>query len=314
MTSALIIGCDGQDGNLLYDHLSLKNYKLTGISRFGIRGLCPISLDRINILKRDQVNALLQALQPNEIYYLAAFHHSSEDVLLSDAELYRHSHEVHVDGLLNFLDGAKQHVPNTRIFYAASSHIFGNVTSAPQDESTPISPDSPYGMTKANGYHLVRHYRERHGLFSCNGILYNHESVLREQRFVSQKIITAAIDIKRGLASGLVLGDLSATTDWGYAPDYVAAMKAILAADHPDDYVISTGIPHTVQEFVEITFGFLGLDWRQYVTENRKILGRKRVNLIGNSEKLRNITGWGPSVDFKKMIHMLLTAKGAFHD
>jgi GDPmannose 4,6-dehydratase len=314
MTSALIIGCDGQDGKLLYDHLSSKNYELTGISRFGIRGLRPISIDRINILKPDQVNTLLQVLQPNEIYYLAAFHHSSEDVPLGDVELYRNSHEVHVDGLLNFLDGIKQYTPNSRIFYAVSSHIFGDAIAAPQDESTPISPDSPYGITKANGYHLIRYYRERHGMFACNGILYNHESALREQRFVSQKIITAAIDIKRGLTSGLVLGDLSATTDWGYAPDYVAAMKAILAADYPDDYVIATGIPHTVQEFVEITFGFLELDWRQYVTENSKIIGRKRVNLIGNSEKLRKLTGWKPSVDLKQMIHILLTAKGAFHD
>ena len=314
MTSAVIVGCDGQDGRLLYDYLGAAGYELSGISRAGVRGKFPSTIDLVDINKSDQVDTLLQVLQPDEIYYLAAFHHSSEDVPLGDAELYRHSQEVHVDGLLNFLESAKRYAPATRLFYAASSHVFGDTTVAPQNETTPISPDCLYGITKATGCHLVRHYRNRHGLFACNGILYNHESPLRAERFVTQKIISAAIDIKRGRRSGLVLGDLSATTDWGYAPDYVAAMQAILAADHPDDYVIATGIRHTVQEFVEITFDFLGLDWRQYVSENRSIIGRKRGNLVGNSAKLRNTTGWQPSVDLKQMIHILLATKGAFDE
>jgi GDPmannose 4,6-dehydratase len=158
----------------------------------------------------------------------------------------------------------------------------------------------------------VRHYRSRHGLFACNGILYNHESPLRAEQFVTQKIITGAIDIKQGRSSRLVLGDLSAAADWGYAPDYVAAMHAILCAEKADDYVVATGIRHTVGEFVEVTFGLLGLDWKQFVSEDRSILGRKRGNLVGNPAKLACVTGWKPSIDLKEMIRRLLAAKEAF--
>jgi len=314
MTAAVIVGCNGQDGRLLFDYLDAKGYQLTGIARDEIRGVCPPLLQDINICNSDQIDRLLQILQPDEIYYLAAFHHSSEDVPLGNAKLYRHSHEIHVEGLLNFLEGAKRHAPASRLFYAASSHVFGHALESPQDEMTPINPNSPYGITKANGYFLVRNYRELHGLFACSGILYNHESTLRAQCFVTQKIITTAIKIKYGLCSELILGDLAAIVDWGYAPDYVEAMHSILAADYPDDYVISTGIPHTVQEFVQITFELLGLDWRKYVHEDKKIIGRKSARLVGNSDKLRKTTKWQPSVDLKQMIYKLIEAKGGFNE
>jgi GDPmannose 4,6-dehydratase len=267
----------------------------------------------VDVRDPTHVDALMQQLCPDEVYYLAAFHHSSEDVPLGDAALYRRSHEIHVDGLLNFLESARRHAPRTRLFYAASSLIFGDPAQVPQDETTSIHPQCLYGITKATGCHLMRHYRNRHGLFACNGILYNHESPLRAERFVTQKIITAAIDIQRGRSTRLVLGDLSSATDWGYAPDYVAAMHAILLADNADDYVIATGISHTVQEFVETAFGLLGLDWKQYVSEDRSILVRKRGRLVGNPAKLARATGWKPSVDLKEMIRRLLAAKGAFH-
>jgi GDPmannose 4,6-dehydratase len=274
MTSAVIVGCDGQDGRLLYSHLSATGYALCGIGRTGVRGTLPGLPAQVDVREPSQINALMQRLKPDEVYYLAAFHHSSEDVPLED----------------------------------------GDPEHAPQDETTPVSPVCLYGITKATGYHLVRHYRSHQGLFASSGILYNHESPLRADRFVTQKIISGALDIKRGRCSQLTLGDLSVAVDWGYAPDFVVAMHGILRADKPDDFVVATGIRHTVQEFVEIAFGLLGMDWRQYVIEDRRIITRKRGSLVGNPAKLARVTGWKSSVDLKEMIRILLTAKEAFDD
>ncbi len=314
MTTAVIVGCDGQDGRLLYSHLFAAGYDLCGIGRIGVRGTLPGLPTHVDVRDLSQVHALMQRLKPDEVYYLAAFHHSSEDVPLGDTALYRRSHETHVDGLLNFLQSAKHYAPGARVFYAASSLIFGDPECAPQDETAPVSPVCLYGITKATGYHLVRHYRSHYGLFASSGILYNHESPFRGDRFVTQKIISGALDIKRGRCSRLTFGDLSAAVDWGYAPDFVAAMHGILRADKPDDFVVATGILHTVQEFVEIVFDFLGMEWRQYVIEDRRIIVRKRGNRVGNSQKLTRVTGWKPSVDLREMIRILLTAKEASNE
>lgn len=311
MTSAVIVGCDGQDGALLWDYLSDQGYELCGVSRKGVRGRfgLPASVD---VCDPVQVNRLMEELRPEEVYYLAAFHHSSEDNSIVGRALYERSQAIHVDGLINFLEGMKRHTPQARLFYAASPLMFGSTATCPQNEMTPISPECVYGITKAHGFHLVRYYRSQHGLFASSGILYNHESPLRGARFVTQKIIMGALEIKQGRRSQLILGDLLATADWGYALDVVAAMHGILQIDTAEDFVVATGCSHSVGDFVEITFELLNLDWRQYVSQDKNILTRRRTSLIGDSAKLKRTIGWQPSVDLKGLIQILLAAKGAF--
>jgi GDPmannose 4,6-dehydratase len=214
---------------------------------------------------------------------------------------------AHVDGLVNVLEAMRLEAPKCRLFYAASSHCFGSQPAAPvQDESTPLNPDNVYGVSKTAGVHACRLYRNDHGVFASAGILFNHESPYRRAEFVTSKIVRAAIDISRGKRDLLVLGDLSARTDWGWAPDYVDAMTRILALDQPDDFVIATGEPHTVGEFAQLAFAAVGLDWREHVEENPGIITKRKLGLVGNPAKLNAATGWSPTVTFEEMIRKLL--------
>lgn len=311
MKKALIIGCNGQDGRLLYENLSRKGYYVTGISRPSSQ--CPAGDWRMSLDISDPqaVLDLIKRIVPDEIYYLAAFHHSSENMPTQDnGELFNKSYQVHVLSLINFLEGMRVYAKDSRLFYAASSHVFGNARIEPQDEQTPFDPKCIYGITKTAGIHTCRFYRNRDRLFVSTGILYNHESLYRKPIFVTKKIINSAIKIKNKQQDKLVLGNLNAEVDWGYAPDYVEAFARIVNASAPDDFVIATGKKHTVRDFVEITFGYLGLDWKKYVEEDKKIIAKSGVTLVGNPQKLMRATGWKPSVDFAEMIKLLLQGEG----
>jgi GDPmannose 4,6-dehydratase len=215
---------------------------------------------------------------------------------------------VHVTGLTHFLQTlAEDHSPAS-FFYAASSLVFGDVKTTPQDESTPFRPRCIYGITKAAGVHICRFYRERHHVNASAGILYNHESPLRKRTFVSQKIVRAATAIASGSEEKLELGDLSARADWGYAPDFVDAMTRIVRVAEPDDYLIATGESHSVQDFVEVAFGRFGLDWRRHVVERPSLLVRAPVERVGNPARLRERTGWAPQVSFAQMVEILVDA------
>jgi GDPmannose 4,6-dehydratase len=295
MKKAIVIGARGQDGSLLSKLLRESGYHVTGIGRGDLDIGDPRAVQ--NLLSKGC----------DEIYYLAAHHHSSQDSRLSgDRELFEKSHAVHVTGLLNFLDAIRSDSPDTRLFYASSSLVFGSPQTEPQSESTPLNPTCIYGITKACGMHLCRNYREKHGLFAATGILFNHESPLRQPKFVIPKIIRAAIAISRGSGEKLQLGNLSARVDWGYAPDYVDAMHRILGLERPDDFVTATGETHSVQDVVEIVFGKLGLEWQRHVIESPTLLTRNRSLLRGDSSKLHKATGWKPTVGFKQMILDLL--------
>jgi len=310
MKRAIIVGSSGQDGQLLFQSLEKKGCSVLGIARENTRSTGPNSFAKINILDAAQVAATVSEFQPNEIYYLAAFHHSSEEI--PDASvLWQKSFESHVTGLLNFLEAIRKHSSPTRLFYAASSLVFGEAVTEPQNEETPLHPGCVYGLTKAAGMQNCRLYRRKHSVFAATGILYNHESHLRAEKFVSQKIIRAAFRIKKGLQEKLVLGDLSARIDWGYAPDFVEAMQAILAADAPDDFVVATGESHTVREFVEIVFSELALDWQKFVEEKPDLLARRKKNLRGDAKKLKTLTGWKPSVSFDEMVRRVLKQSAA---
>jgi len=311
MKTAIIIGCEGQDGRIAFDLLLQKQYRILGISRGGVR-CAGIDWDQaVDITREEDVLHLSKAVKADEIYYLAACHQSSQDRLRDESDLLKESHAVNVEGLLYFCEGIKKYSPKARLFYAASSLIYEGTDTTMQDEQTPFCPQSIYGMTKLNGLLLCRYYRDRYGVFASSGILYNHESHYRGDNFISTRIIKAALNIKEGNQDSLALGDLSAQVDWGYAPDYVAAMHQILNSHHTDDFIIASGTTHSVRDFVMITFDLLGLDWKKYVREDRSIVMRSRKVLKGNPKKLMEQIGWRPTVNFQGMIRVLLQAQGA---
>lgn len=295
----LIIGHKGQDGRLLTEQLQARGSEIRGIGR-----------DDIALGDRDAIAQLLALYRPDEIYYLAAFHHSSEEAhSLSDAELTRLSFAVHRDGIVSWLEEiARTNLP-ARVFYAASSHVFGRPDASPQNEDTPLQACNIYGASKAAGIEACHHYRRSHGTYVSCGILYNHESPYRSEKFVSQKIVRGAVAIQRGEQSRLILGNLDAAIDWGYARDYADAMTRILALPKPDDFIIATGETHTVREFADLAFAELGLSWQSYVDVQPSILQKDLPKLVGDSSKLRSHTGWHPTVNFPEMVSLMV--KGA---
>jgi GDPmannose 4,6-dehydratase len=306
MKKAIIVGCNGQDGKLLSSYLLKKNYIITGIDK-GVSTCSDGSIiASVDIKNEKEVFKLINQFKPNEIYYLAAFHHSSETAFVDNIKLFSQSLDIHVLGLANFLEGVKRHFPRGRLFYAASSHIFGQSNNKMQNEDTAINPSCSYGITKAAGIFICRLYRSNFSIFASTGILYNHESSLRNETFISKKIIAAAVNIKRKKQKKLIVGDLSAEIDWGYAPDYVDAMYKIINCKAADDFIVATGKKHKVVDFVKIAFQYLGLDWRQYVKEDRSIITKKNHCRVGNPKKLMEETGWRPSVKFSEMIKLLM--------
>lgn len=306
MRKAIIIGCEGQDGRLLYNLLIGKGYEIVGIDIHTVRCSTEDKLPPVDIRHAGAVADLIRRTKPDEVYFLAAFHHSSEDEKVENIDLFNRSYDVHVVSLINFLEAIKIHSTDTRLFYAASSHIFGNPSTVLQDENTPINPDCIYGITKAAGLFTCRFYRNNHSIFTSVGILYNHESPLRHERFVSRKIIKGAVDIKNGRQKRLIVGDLNAEIDWGYAPDYVDAMYRMLNHQSPGDMVVATGISHTVRDFVQIAFDCLELDYAKYVEEDHSIMTKKTFRRVGNPRKVMELTGWTPSVDFQQMIRLMI--------
>jgi GDPmannose 4,6-dehydratase len=312
MARALIIGCNGQDGRLLFERLDRDGWALLGIGRGTVRrnaAAHDAPAQPVDILDHDAVERAVAGFAPAAVFYLAAFHHGAEDRPADDAELYRRSHDVHVRGLLNVLEAVRRHAAGVRLFYAASSHCFGAAAAPVQDETTPLRPRDPYGITKAAGIQLCRLYRADHAVGASAGVLYNHESPLREPRFLSTKIVRGAVAIARGRRDPLVLGNLAARVDWGYAPDYVDAMIRIVAHATADDFVIATGQAHTVEDFVALAFKRLGLDWRAHVETDRALIAKPAVALVGDSAKLRRLTGWAPSVSFADMVGLLVEAE-----
>jgi GDPmannose 4,6-dehydratase len=312
VSRALIVGVSGQDGRILYDRLCGEGWSVLGLGRDSIRSTDAGITEPVDIADREQVAAVVARWLPERVFYLAAYHHSSQERTNVDPpELVERSHAVHVRGLVNVLDALRIAAPTARLFYAASSLVFGDPPAEIQDERTPLNPRCIYGITKAAGAHCCRFYRDQHGLFASVGILYNHESAYRQDRFVSRKIILSAHEIAAGKRSKLTLGDLTARIDWGYAPDFVDAMVKMLELPEPDDFVVATGEAHSVGEFVDIAFSRLALDPRAHVEVDGATLHRKRRTMIGDASKLRRATGWRPSVGFVEMVeHLLEQARG----
>ena len=307
MKRALIVGSEGQDGTILFDRLTADGWAVIGIGRDSVRGADSATIHKVDVTSNKQVADLLARWEPDEIYYLPAVHQASQDPLATDdAALFRRSLDVHVAGLVHFLNELAERNIDASLFYAASSLVFGEVSENAQDESTPLRPRCIYGITKTAGVHACHFYREIHHVRASVGFLYNHESPLRGTTFVSQKIVRAAVDIARDSNQRLVLGDLSARIDWGYAPDFIDAMIRIVRYPTADDYIIATGETHSVQEFVEIAFARVGVDWRKHVVEDRSLLTRRSVTRVGDARRLRERTGWRPTVTFAEMVETLV--------
>lgn len=306
LTRAIIVGSEGQDGRILFDRLHAEAWEVLGLGRSVARSTRG-SANSIDISDYDDVANTVSEWQPDAVFYLAAVHSSSDECSQSsDALLFNQSLLVHVQYLVNFLEALSSSRTTGSLFYAASSHVFAPSETELQSEVTPFSPDSVYGITKVAGIQACRYYRMHRGVRASAGILYNHESPLRRAEFVSQRIVRAAVEISRGTRKDLIVGDLQARVDWGYAPDVVDAMVRITQLPDGEDFVVATGETHSVEEFVSVAFDCLGLDWRQHVKEDRSRLTRHSATRAGNSERLQARTGWHPSVTFEEMVGTLV--------
>jgi GDPmannose 4,6-dehydratase len=309
---ALITGVGGQDGSLLAELLLDDGYDVVGLVRPGApsyENLAAVE-DRIELHEADLLNqtSLAQALRaarPGEVYNLAApsFVPASWDEPVQTAEFA-------AVGATSLLEAIRLVDPGIRFYQASSSEIFGDPAEVPQTESTPLAPVTPYGVAKAYAHFSARSYRQRYGLYACSGILYNHESPRRPLQFLPRKVAHGAAAISLGLEHELVLGDLDATRDWGYAGDYVRAMWLMLQQDEPHDYVVASGESHSVRELVECAFAHVGLDWQELVRVDPALQrGAAELHrLVGNPSKAREQLGWQPEVDFTNLVHLLVDA------
>lgn len=304
--TAVILGVRGQDGKILFDFLVDKNYSVIGIHKTGVRVFGSKWNENVDITNVKDVFNIIKKTKPDEVYHLAAFHHASQDSIQNDLKILDKSYQTNVFSLVNFLEAIRRYSPNTRIFYATSSLIYGSSAHGIQHENSFYNPDSIYGITKLEGLLLCRLYRAKYGLFASSGIFFNHESAYREKKFISRKIIQGVIDIKNKKQKVLKIGNLQSEVDWGYAPDYMEATHKILLANKPDDFVVATGVKHSVLDFVKIAFAYFEMDWKKYVVLDTSLLLRKRKPILGDAQKLTNITGWKPHVNFKEMIAKII--------
>jgi len=314
MKKALITGINGQDGSYLAEFLLEKGYEVLGtLKRNSVAENQTFRLDsvfdRISIKYADLTDMaslvrIITEFQPDEIYNLAAQSHVG---ISFDQPVY--TSQVTGIGTLNLLEAVRLLKPNTRVYQASSSEMFGNNIDKDgyQREMTPLDPVSPYGCAKVFAYNISRNYRHSYNIFVSNGILFNHESPRRGTNFVTNKVVKEAVKIKLGLSNKLKLGNLKATRDWGHAKDYVEAMWMMLQHDKADDFVCSTGVSHSVQNLVEYTFNKLELDWKQYVTQDKRYLRPEELNdLKGDSTKLRTTLNWEPVYTFESMIDEMI--------
>jgi GDPmannose 4,6-dehydratase len=310
--SALITGVTGQDGSYLAEHLLAKGYRVFGLvrrtSHHSYERLEHL-LDRIEIVQADlldqhSLTVVLQETGPDEVYNLAAQSYVptswTQPVLTG---------EFTALGVTRILEAIRLVHPTAKFYQASSSEMFGKVRESPQRETTPFYPRSPYGVAKVYGHWITVNYRESYGLYAVSGILFNHESPRRGIEFVTRKITDGVARIKLGLAKELRLGNLDAKRDWGYAGDYVDAMWRMLQQPTPQDYVIGTGVAHSVRELVEIAFAHVGLDWRKHVVQDPRFLRPAEVDLLlADPGKARTELGWTPEVIFEQLIRMMVDA------
>lgn len=313
MKKALVTGITGQAARYLIEHLLDNNYKVSGM----IRRTSNIStrrvehlLDKIEVVNGDLTDeySLCQVIdktQPDEVYNLAA--QSLVPVSFEEPVL---TAEVTGVGVLRLLNAVKTVNPKIKFLQTSSSEMFGKVREIPQKETTPFHPRSPYGVAKCFGFWSAVNYRESYDMFAANAICFNFESVNRGMEFVTKKITHGVCKIVRGETNELRLGNIKAKRDWGYVADTVRAMHMILQHDKPDDFVIATGETHSVEEFLELAFGYFNLDWQKHVVIDQSLIRPAEVDvLLGDSTKIRTTLGWEPKVKFSELVKMMIEAE-----
>jgi GDPmannose 4,6-dehydratase len=319
MKTALICGISGQDGAYLAQLLLTKGYRVYGTSRdaqmssfrnlFRLNILEHIKLESVALNDFRSVLQVLVKIEPDEIYNLAG----QSSVGLSFGQPVETLESI-ATGTLNLLEAIRFIGKPIKLYSAGSSECFGNTGTEPADEYTPFRPRSPYGVAKAAAFWEVANYREAYNIFACSGILFNHESPLRPERFVTQKIISSACKIALGLQDKkLALGNLSIERDWGWAPEYVEAMYLMLQQNNPDDYVIATGVSNKLETFVQTAFATLNLDWQEHVVVDESLFRPTDINFgKGNPDKARNELGWQAQIHMNEIIKMMIDERFNF--
>ena len=312
----LITGITGQDGSYLDELLLSKGYEVHGIVRrvaledpqhrlWRIRHISDkVTLHAASLESYTSIFNVVEKVRPDECYHLAAqsfVSYSFEDEFSTI--------NTNINGAHFILSAIKEKAPECRLYFAASSEMFGKVKETPQNEDTPFHPCSPYVISKVAGFDLTRNYREAYHLFACNGILFNHESPRRGYEFVTRKISNAVANINLGLNNELRLGNLEARRDWGFAGDYVNVMWLMLQQDEPDDYVIATNETHSVKEFAELAFSYVDLDWEEHVVVDEKLYRPADVHALrGDYSKGKRKLGWEPTIRFDELVKMMVEA------
>jgi len=316
---ALITGITGQDGSYLAEFLLGKGYEVHGIKRrsssFNTSRIDDVLPDwherdaRLFLYFADLADSsslirILSHIQPDEIYHLGAQSH-----VRTSFDIPEYTADITAVGTTRILEAIHATGIPTRFYQASSSEMFGQAAEVPQRESTPFRPRSPYACAKLYAHWMTLNYRESYGLFACSGILFNHESPRRGETFVSRKITRAVARIRAGLQQKLYLGNLEAKRDWGYAPEYVDAMWRMLQLDSPDDYVVATGETHTVREFVQSAFDYVGLDWEKFVEIDPRYFRPTEVDILqGDASKARRVLHWEPKVKFEQLVRLMVDA------
>ena len=309
---ALITGITGQDGSYLAEFLLTKGYEVIGM----VRRSSTVNFERIrhiqdkvtlvsgDLLDQGSLINILREHRPQEVYNLAA-----QSFVPTSWQQPVFTGEVTALGVTRVLEAIRTVDPEIRFYQASSSEMFGKVREAPQRETTPFYPRSPYGVAKVYGHWITVNYRESYGLFAVSGILFNHESPRRGLEFVTRKVTYHVAKIKLGLTDKVALGNLDSKRDWGFAGDYVRAMWLMLQQDRPDDYVVGTGETHSVQQLCEAAFSHVGLDWRDYVVQDPRFMRPAEVDLlVADPSKAKRTLGWEPEVSFEQLIGMMVDA------
>jgi GDPmannose 4,6-dehydratase len=305
---ALVTGAGGQDGSYLAEALLARGYEVIGVVRDASQPhdhLEGVELVEVDLLDQAALAQLLRAHRPAEVYNFA-----SPSFVPRSWEHPVETAEFAAVGVTSLLEAIRAVDDGIRVYQASSSEIFGEPVEVPQSESTPLAPVTPYGVAKAYGHFIIGSYRRRYGLHASAGILYNHESPRRPESFLPSKVAHAVARIAKGDAGGLQLGDLDAQRDWGYARDYVEAMRLMLQQDEPGDYVVATGELHSVRELVEVAFSHVGLDWQDHVRVDESLKrGQAELHhLVGDASKARVRLGWATTVTFEELVALLVDA------